>query len=178
MELIGALVERCRWARFHVIGGRQPEIEYWRQRTAGAANLQFHGFMPNGDVRALLATMDALIAPYQPRVISPMGQDIGQWMSPLKIFEYMASGVPIVASDLPVLREILRDRVNALLCGPTDVDAWAAALAELRDDAMLAADLACRAREELEAKYTWRQRARLILADLQPVVGASRSAAM
>lgn len=170
MELISELIRRCGWARFHIIGGRQKEIAYWKERTAGASNVTFYGFVPNKEVHGLLVTMDALVAPYQPRVMSAMGQDIAQWMSPLKIFEYMDAGVPIVASDLPVLREILRDRFNALLCDPLSADAWVAALEELRDDAELAMSLARTARQDLEERYTWRQRARAILQGLTKTI--------
>ena len=64
--------------------------------------------------------------------------------SPLKLFEYMAAGRPIVASDLPSIREVLRDGVNALLVPPGDPVAMAAAIARLLGDRALAARLAAR----------------------------------
>ncbi len=82
----------------------------------------------------LLRSYDVLIAPYQEKVcVHGGGGDVATWMSPLKIFEYMAAGRPIVASDLPVLREILEDGRNALLVSPGDVDAWCIALNKLRN---------------------------------------------
>ena len=74
--------------------------------------------------------------------------------SPLKLFEYMAAGRPIVASDLPALREVLRDGDNALLVAPEDPAALAAALQRLRGDRPLAARLADRAARDAHG-YTW-----------------------
>ena len=48
------------------------------------------------------------------------GTNLADWISPLKMFEYMAQGKAIVASDLPMLREVLRNGENALLCDSDD----------------------------------------------------------
>jgi glycosyltransferase involved in cell wall biosynthesis len=64
----------------------------------------------------------------------------------MKVFEYMASGRPIVISDLPVLREVLRPDVDALMVPPEDPDALIAALIRLRDDPQLGASGSLRPR--------------------------------
>ena len=65
-----------------------------------------------------MADCDILIAPYAAQVSHAGGGDIGRWMSPLKLFEYMAAERPVVTADLPVLREVVRDGETALLCPP------------------------------------------------------------
>jgi glycosyltransferase involved in cell wall biosynthesis len=82
--------------------------------------------------------------------------------SPLKLFDYMAAGVPIVASDLPSLREVLRDGENALLVPPEDPAAVAKAIDRILGDPALARRLAARAREDASA-YTWDERAAQLL---------------
>jgi glycosyltransferase involved in cell wall biosynthesis len=105
---------------------------------------------------------DILIAPYGPRVAHSGTGDISRWMSPLKIFEYMAAARPIVTSDLPVLREVLRNNETALLCQPGDVQAYVAALRRLAADFDLRNKLGSAGRDLLEAKYTWENRAKRV----------------
>jgi glycosyltransferase involved in cell wall biosynthesis len=94
--------------------------------------------------------------------------DISAWMSPLKLFEYMRRCKPIIASDLPVLREVLRDGENALLVAPTDPEAWRAAILRLLHDAGLRQALGKSARRDFREHYTWERRAEKVLAGLTP----------
>jgi len=88
--------------------------------------------------------------------------------SPLKAFEAMAAGRPIVASDLPSSREILRDGETALLARPGDATALAAALRRLLLDRAFAQRLARAAFEQAEG-YSWDARARRLKALVEEV---------
>ena len=80
-----------------------------------------------------MSSVDLLLMPYQNKVsIGVRGQDTSRWMSPMKMFEYMAAGQAIVASDLPVLREILVHKHNAILTKADDVIEWETAIKMLR----------------------------------------------
>ena len=74
------------------------------------------------------------------------------------MFEYMAYGKTIVASDLPVLREVLQDGVTAVMVPPEDINAWAMALRALVQDRALMSRLGLAARRLLEKEYTWERR--------------------
>ena len=89
--------------------------------------------------------------------------DIARWMSPLKIFEYMASGKPIICSDLPVLREVLKHQDTAFLCPPDEIDAWVKALMTLRDNPEIGQAIAQNAKKEFLSHYTWQARAHKVL---------------
>ncbi len=164
IDVVAALAERMSELDFHVVGGTEEEIHAWQERARGSSNLIFHGFVAPALTDAYRRAMDVLLAPYHKRNVhvSGGGGDISRWMSPLKIFEYMAAGKPIVASDLPVLREVLTDDVDALLVEPEDLDAWQRALRRLVDPA-LRQRLGRRALARFEAQHTWDLRAQRVL---------------
>lgn len=166
IEMILSLAAAMPDVDFHLIGGMEPDIRRWRARSH-SPNVLFHGFVPPADVSSLASRFDILIAPYQWRVAVVGGAgDTSAWMSPLKIFEYMALGKAIVCSDLPVLREVLTDNVTALLVPPTDTDAWVQAVSRLRADAALRASLGNAARQVFTSRYTWTLRAETVLSGL------------
>lgn len=86
--------------------------------------------------------------------------------SPLKLFEYMASGNPIVASDISSFRDILTDGQNALLAHPGDPQALAGKIKEVLDNPKKAEALARQARKDV-LQYTWKSRAKNILSLLR-----------
>jgi glycosyltransferase involved in cell wall biosynthesis len=147
---------------FMIVGGTPADVDETRARIAarGLANIRLTGFIDNADIPRTLAACDALLMPYQRQVFVSGGKlDTASWMSPLKMFEYLAMGRAIVASDLPVLREVLDDHCARLL--PPDVAvAWVAALRSLEDPQARQA-LGAEARVRA-ADYDWRQRVRRI----------------
>lgn len=170
MELIAQLVILCPWASFHIIGGQTKDIAYWSDQLAHVSNIKFYGFVPPADVFRYSAACDVLLAPYQNEVYGhgkvKKHRSISQWMSPLKIFEYMALGKPMICSDLPVLREIVNPGQNGLLCPPDQAEVWATALLELKNSPELRLKLGSQAKADFEANYSWQKRAHNVLANL------------
>ena len=163
MEVIAALAERRSDWDFLVLGGQSEDVGRWRQSTKALANVEYTGMLPHSQVAARLASADVLLAPYGNTVIVSDGTtEVARWMSPLKLFEYMALGKPIVAADLPVLREVLSDGDNARLARPDDLDEWERVIADVLADPKAAAAMGERGRAELERKHSWRHRARMI----------------
>jgi glycosyltransferase involved in cell wall biosynthesis len=162
-ETVVALAERCPWADFHLAGGPEPRAQELRAAAARTPNLTVHGLLAQPETLALQAACDVLVAPFADTVRSDSGVDIARWTSPLKVFEYLASGRPSVIGDLPALRGIVTDEVDALLVPPGDVDAFAGALERLRDDPALAERLGRAGREAAVARWTWSARAARIL---------------
>ena len=181
VELILPLARRCPHVDFHVFGGQPDEVEYWQKATGTTdpQNLFFHGAIPPHATDAARIACDILLAPYQPVVQGRGGDvDIARWMSPLKLFEYMAAGRTVVASDLPVLREFLNDGKNALLCPPTDVDAWETRINWAATHRRQASEIAQRAKQEFQTKYSWQSRAQRISQQLKwPPTTKRRTAA-
>lgn len=178
MEVVERLARACPWADFHVVGGTDRDVDAWKARIASLSNVFLHGFKSPVEAERYRLAADVLLAPYQGNLSAQDcengGLDIAKWMSPLKIFEYMAAGKAIVCSDLPVLREILTHNANALLVSPGDIPAWERSLVSLRDDRELRLRLGGAARADFLAHYTWAQRAASVLCDVSSPLPGSR----
>ena len=164
MELISTIAPQCPWADFHIVGGSEADIAHWKKQTETLDNVRFHGFVPPAECDRYRLAFDVALAPYQQRVSGHESAiDIGAWMSPLKIFEYMAAATPVVASYLPVLREVLTHGETAILCDPNAPEEWVNALKTLRDDTNLRAAMGRRGHEYFLERYTWKRRAERLL---------------
>jgi glycosyltransferase involved in cell wall biosynthesis len=145
------------------VGGSEKDAAAFRQQHADD-RIRVIGHRPYHEVPLYLAAADVLVLPNSGH--SAMSR---HYTSPLKLFEYMASGRPIVASDLPSLREIL-DEQAAVLVPSDDANALANRINAVLEDACLATRLGDRARELAQA-YTWTARANRIVGFLERMSG-------
>jgi glycosyltransferase involved in cell wall biosynthesis len=166
IDLIFAVAERLPDVIFLVAGGEPQDVDQLREKASllGRSNVILTGFIPNAALPLYQAACDVLLMPYQQQVAASSGGDIARYLSPMKLFEYLACGRPVLSSDLPVLREILNPN-NAVLLPVGDVDAWVAAIQALRTDPERSARLGERARLDA-SRYTWEGRAAQILEGL------------
>jgi len=111
--------------------------------------------VPHAKIPQLYASCEIVLLPYQRT--TPTSDS----MSPLKLFEAMAAGRPIIASDLPPLREILEHEKTALLVEPENIEAWIRAIETLKNDPALALRLSNTLRQEAH-RYSWEARAQRI----------------
>ena len=159
---IVAIAQAMPWATFHVVG----EIEQLRKRGIDVGdlprNLTLHGHQPPKAMARILNAFDVVLAPYRREVKPHSALDVAPWMSPLKLFEYMAARKPIVASDLPVIREVVAHGETAWLSSPDDDDAWVQALTRLHAEPEMAQKLASNAYALWQRHYTWDARAAAI----------------
>ena len=164
VELLRSIAERLPDVDVHVLGGPDSEADALRSHPDRPTNLHVHGLRPVADAERVQAAMDVLLAPYAHSVATPGGVDTSRWMSPMKVFEYLAAGRAMVCSDLPVLREVLVHEETALLVEPDDVDAWVAAVARLRDDVVLRERMGAHGRAVHAERFTWEERSRRLVA--------------
>lgn len=162
IDIIVSLAERFLDIEFHIVGGRDVDVAHWKSQPH-SENLIFHGHFPHSEVKKYLSTFDVLLAPYQQKVMVGGEVDTSSWMSPLKIFEYMASGKAVICSDLPVLHEVHENERTAMLVTPDSVDSWAEALQKLSDQPELRSLIGRTAREKCEQEYSWTRRAEIVL---------------
>jgi len=157
-----------------IVGGHEKEPDLARVKARAeelhcAARVTFTGLLPPAAVAARLRQADVLTLPNPASAIS------STFTSPLKLFEYMASGRPIVASDLPALREVLRDGENALLVEPGSPQALTAGILRIKHDAALGRRLAAQAMVDA-GQFTWARRAGRLEALFSEVLAVSASA--
>jgi glycosyltransferase involved in cell wall biosynthesis len=162
LEAVDALrtEDRRRAVRAVLLGPSPAEVRqlgYGVGRPDSAADLVLApGWVNPADVPLYLRGLNVCVLPL------PWTDHFAYAASPLKLFEYMASGTPIVASNLPAVAEILRDGENALLVPPGDVAALTDAIRRLRDDPILGAELARQAKQDVR-EFTWDKRAMRIV---------------
>ncbi|MEZ4363562.1 MAG: glycosyltransferase family 4 protein [Kofleriaceae bacterium] len=163
LELLLALAGRLPAVSFDVIGGTEADLARWRPEAP--ANVRFHGFVPPGQLAQRYAELTVLLMPYaRSGVGGPLAAvDTSRWCSPMKMFEYMASGAPIISSDLPVLQEVLRHEHNALIAPVDQLDAWQAAVERLLAEPATRERLGGQALADLLAHHTWDARVAAVL---------------
>lgn len=138
-----------------LVGGNQAESAEIKRRYK-ADSLLVTGRKTHNEVPFYLKAADILILP------NKKGDATSEYYtSPLKLFEYMASGRPIVASDLPSIREILSEK-NAVLVEPNNPASLAEGVKKVLADNALAEKITGQALADAE-NYTWRKRAKKII---------------
>jgi glycosyltransferase involved in cell wall biosynthesis len=146
--------------KFLVVGGEEDDLEYYKKMSEDL-NIQdkviFVGKVSYSEVSKYSSFCDVFVAPY------PENEHYSFFMSPLKIFEYMASRKPIITTSLPSIKEVLKDGENAILVEPSNPKQLAESIIRLKNNPELGAKLAEKAFQDVKEKYTWDNRARKIL---------------
>jgi len=166
LDLIVGLAKRNPELGFLWVGGEPAAVSEWEQRlrAEGVGNIRLLGFVPNIELPLYQAACDVLLMPYETHIAGSSGGDTARFASPMKVFEYMAAGRAIMASDLPVLREVLDEQVSVLL-PVDDLEAWDHSLKKLSSLPEARQRLGAAARERAQ-DYGWNTRAKRILQGL------------
>ncbi len=140
---------------FVFVGGTDHNIIEFKRKFGEVNNIHIVGHKPHREIPIYLKAADVLVLPNQ------SGEAISElYTSPLKLFEYMASGRPIVASNLPSIREILNEN-NSLLV-KSNPNSLAVSIKEILQDQTLAQKISAQALKDVQG-YTWSNRAQKIL---------------
>jgi glycosyltransferase involved in cell wall biosynthesis len=136
---------------FVLIGGLEKDIEQYRELVAaeGLKNVLVLGHKPVSDIPSYLKAADVLLLPN-----SATSREGERYTSPLKLFEYMAAEVPLLASDLSSLREILTDD-TAEFFTPDSAPDCAEKISQMLTDTQKAQHKADMAYKVVQENYTW-----------------------
>jgi len=167
VRLLAADPERAKTIRLLMIGdgARMAAVHQILERGGALHATVFTGLVPQEQGPAYLAACDILSSPH---VRNPDGTPF--FGSPTKLFEYMAMGKAIVASDLEQIGEVLHHGRTALMVPPNDPPSLADGLVRLIDDVTLRATLGAAARRDAVERYTWRNHTRRTIERLRAIV--------
>lgn len=142
-----------------VLAGRIniPGLEHELEQLSGWARTDAVGFVARAEVMAILRRARIGVV-----LLHPI-RKYAEGAVPVKLFEYMAAGLPVVASDLPVIRDIVAAAECGILVDPLDVDAVARALEELLLDPERACQMGERGRAQIAEHYSWESESQALL---------------
>ncbi len=144
--------------RLLLVGGLPDDVEFYKNFAKDLGILDmiiFTGMVKHELVPLYLKSLDVAIAPF------PKNEHYNFYMSPLKIFEYMASGRPVISTDLPSLREILNNH-NSILVSPNSSTELSQAIIKVFGDDSFSQSITKQALKDVD-NYTWMKRAGNIL---------------
>lgn len=131
-------------------GGTKEELTRYRSEPG----ISFLPHRPQAELKNFYAAADVLLMPF------PFNEHYAYFMSPLKLFEYLISGIPMIVSDLPSVREIVSEK-EAFFVKPGDADSLRSVILYVQNHPQEAADRATAAKI-ISKNYTWVKRAEQI----------------
>jgi glycosyltransferase involved in cell wall biosynthesis len=129
---------------------RRQELERLLYRLDLQGVVRFLGPYPQAALNSFLHSSHAAIVP-----LLPVDRNTQQGCCPLKMLEAMAAGCPVIAADLPVVRELAAAGVHFLPVRPGDARSLKEAILQLAADPLLGCRLARQARERVATAFTW-----------------------
>jgi glycosyltransferase involved in cell wall biosynthesis len=187
VESIRTLRARGRTDIRAVLIGDGPELPRVRRAAAGLEGVVFTGAVAQESMPACLAAADIGVAPFDVAAHAPLA--LGFYWSPLKVFEYMAAGLPVVVPDIPRLRRLVTHEREGLLYDASDPEGLASALERLAAPALpgdvlplphasgatLRAALGAAARERAVREFGWDVHCRKLADALERVIALART---
>lgn len=163
IEIIIDIAKQMKDIDFNIYGGEDWQIKGFKSqlKELNITNIIFHGHVENSKIPQIQSCYDVLLMPYKNKVLGRGTEDISRWMSPMKMFEYMASGKVIISSSLSVIQEVLNDD-NAYLVEPDNIDEWVNTISLIMNNKQEAILKTKQALKDVQ-NYTWQNRAKQIM---------------
>ena len=166
IELIKKIATMRQESAFFIFGGSEKDI-IKNKRKNHPKNFFIMGHVKQSEAIEIMKKMDILLMPYQKKVsVGIKNSDTSKWMSPIKLFEYMSSNVPIISSDLPVLREVLVNNKNAFLVEPDNAYSWSNTIKRIINNKILGKNISNTSYNQYKKNFTWSIRVKRIISFL------------
>ena len=130
VELIKRIANKLPDFKFHLYGNLKTYANY--QKKDFPPNMIFKGFITYNKLTKKIKNYKILLMPYQKKInVLIKNTNVESYFSPLKMFDYMASGKIIIASNLKVYKHILKNKINSILINPNDINLWVSSIKEI-----------------------------------------------
>ena len=160
--------------KLHIIGrgrSRQRKMLAKQIRKLGLEeNVFVQPAVPHHEIPDLIAKADICVAP-----LGLNDRNVTQGACPIKVLEYMAAGRPLIASNMPIVRELVREDVDGLLFSPSDPDDLARQARVLLNDADLSKRLAESGAAHVREKFTWHESQKKLIKVYERLVNNAHS---
>ena len=160
IEIIIKLAQNLPDMYFHIVGGNENDILHWKNESGDINNIVFHGFINPKETYKYRNLCDVLLAPYI------NADELFDYMSPIKTFEYMASKTPMICSDSKIIRETINENCS-ILVENNDINSWINALQKLYNDSEFRKKLIREAYQYCLEKFTYQARCKKVLDFIQ-----------
>ncbi len=161
IKAMGLLIPKYPGLFLVCVGGPQENIINYQkmleEEEIPEAKALFLGHVPPKTLYLYMRAFDICAMPF------PWNKHYAYTMAPLKMFEYMASGNPILATNLPSVREVLNDKENAIFAKPDDPRDLADKIVFLMGHQNFARKISRRAFIDVKGEYTWKKRGKKII---------------
>jgi len=154
VQIMRAILERHANAQFLLVGaggGAEEHIRRFAAESGFTDRVVFTGYIPYEQIPQIVQLMDIVLAPYPDLPFF--------YYSPVKLFEYMAAGKPVVTTAIGQIEQVVRNNQTGLLCPAGRFDCIVQALEELLHNSNLRKRLGENARREIETRHTWQHKA-------------------
>ncbi len=154
LEAIAQLVPNDRQVKLLVVGDG-PDLESLKAQSRALGigdHVRFEGSVSNSRIPRYIISSDVCVAPFRR----------GRKASPIKIFEYLACGKPVVTSDIDEVGQFVRDIRGGLVVNPDSADELASAILQLFSDPAEAVAMGARGRAVVAISYSWQETARRV----------------
>ena len=167
IEVAARLVDDYPHLRWLLVGDgvERPKVESLLDEHNLRDRFWLTGKVAHRQVPSYVRSMDVAVLPHSE-----------QFNSPMKLFEYMAMGRPVVVPDVPAVSEVIRDGENGVHFRAGDARALETAIRRILDDEALREHIGARARACVLESHTWIQNARAVLEALQSMAEARKAA--
>ena len=157
------LSKKDRLNKYSIYGGSQYDVSRLKKKGI-PSNLKINPSVQYGRLKPLISKMDILLMPSSTQKIRSIGNigNIVKFTSPLKLFDYLASGKLIITSNVSVLKEILSDEKNCLVVSNFNTNNWIKKINKVKFEISKINKIKRNA-FELSKKYTYLKRAKKIL---------------